>query len=180
MKRWLLGVIAALIVSIGAGFFVPNFQKHWILEVGNGSELVLSEEATSHGGPPATLQIRCDGGKSEVRLYIPLRRTPPAGLTAGPEKVNVSEEFQDQKTGVAVVDAGTNEPFDWIVAHSGTFASRTNPSAFIGRMAIHHWLYLRLLGFTGGKFSESVIMFPVKGLGEYKARIEAACGISIN
>jgi hypothetical protein len=179
MKKWLLVVVAVVIASGGAALFLKGHQERWTLETGRGTELVLSLKGTSGATQPSTLQVRCDGHNAEVRLYVPIRTMPPAGMATGPATLEVSEEFRDRDRKIVAGDTRAGEPVRWIVDEGGTYASRTGAAAFIDRIAGQEWLYLHSLGFSGDRLATSTIMFPVKGLADYKARVAAACRNSL-
>jgi hypothetical protein len=175
MKKWLLVLIAVVIASGGAAFLLKGYQEKWTLETGRGTEMVLSLKGTSATTQSSMLQIRCDGHNAEVRLYIPIRIMPPAGMAAGPATLEVSEEFRDRDRKIVAGDSRAGEQFNWIVAEGGAYASRTGSATFIERIAGHDWLYLHSLGFSSDRLATSTIMFPLKGLADHKARVAAAC-----
>ncbi|MBI3434498.1 MAG: hypothetical protein HY056_05395 [Proteobacteria bacterium] len=175
MKKWLLIVVALAIAGSGAALVLKGYRDGWIRESGGEADLVLSLNGVSATTRPTTLQIRCKGGASEIRLYIPIRIMPPAGRGGGPVTLDVSEEFRDRDRKIVATDADSAAPSSWTVAEAGTYASRTGAAAFIDRLASQNWLYLYSLGMSGNRLASSTIMFPVRGLADHRVAIDSNC-----
>ena len=169
MKTRTIIVIAAIAVSLAAGLLLKS-SSAWKEDRQAGAPLVLFTDGTSHTGASGKLEIRCDGAKMQVRLYVPIRALPPAGGAAGTPTLSVTEEWHDAKDTVS--DGGQPE---WVAA--GAYATRTDAAAFIKRVKNSDWLYLHSLAFEdGGNLTSSLIMFPVRGLESYSAKMAQACG----
>ena len=175
MKKQHLAYAALVAFGIGASVLLPKAHEKWTLGPGNGNDLILSLRGDSANVQSPRLEIRCDAGKSEVRLYMPIGVRPAAGGPAqGPATMGLTEEYQDENHNpVPAVDNIYDNV--WSADQSQTFASKQDPLTFVQRIMERDWLVLR-----GAAFSDTpagfAIDFPVMGLADYRDKIASSCG----
>ena len=169
MKTRTLIAGGAIIASVAAAFFFKGGPA-WREEPGEG--LVLSSQGTSHDGASGKLEIRCAGGKTEVRLYIPMHALPPAGQSSGPPTLDLNEEFRDAKGNVL---GGEGQAHEWVAAGQD-YATRPDGDNFVSSLAGKELLYLRGVAFAGEGLTSSLLIFPIRGLDSYRAKMSEACG----
>lgn len=166
-------IMAAAIVASVAAASLLKYLSHWRVERDTDSELVLSLDGSSNQGVYGKLQIRCSGGKTETRLYVPISKD------GGPSRLLLSEAFQDAKGNAIPGESASGQSNGWAVARQEDFATRSNPAAFINRLLGSEWFNVSGLAQGGnGVSSEAVIGFKVRGLASYREKMSAVCGLA--
>lgn len=174
MKKRTIAYIALVLFGVGAGILFPRFHEKW---TDTGSQLVLSLKGSSPDNESCPLEIRCDGSKSEVRLYVPIGITPAFGgplngRAQGPAEMGLTDIFQDTERVPLPRDGDCGNI--WILDKSQDFAVKQDPTSFIARLMGKDWLLLRGVGY-GDPTTGFKIDFPVMGLSDYQHKIASSC-----
>jgi len=176
MNKRLVVVGGLIVASVAIGLFFKPQPPGWTPKTADGgSGLVLSVDPAQASARPARLEIRCQGGETELRLYVPIRALPPTGPSPGRLTLDLSERFSVGDAKIPVADQGGEGTVAWVVAPEGGFARRDDAAAFLARMANADWLDLGSVGFSGDSLAAATLTFAVKGLGAYRERM-AVCG----
>ena len=174
MKKLYLAFAALVLIGVGASVLLPKAHEKWTLQPVKGNELILSLKGESANVQSPRLEIRCDAGQSEVRLYMPIGVRPAVGGPAqGAAIMGLTEEYQDENRKPIPADDETYGNV-WSADQSQTFASKLEPLLFVQRIMGQNWLTLR-----GAAFSDTptgfAIDFPVMGLTDYRDKIASSC-----
>ena len=167
--------VALVLIGVAVAVLLPKVHEKWILAPSKGSELILSLNGESANIQSPRLEIRCDGGKGEVRLYMPIGVRPAVGGPAqGAATMGLTEEFEDENRKPILADDKTYGNV-WSADEGQTFASKLEPLVFIQRIMGRDWLTLRGAALSD-KPTGFAIDFPVMGLTDYRERIASSCG----
>ena len=174
MKKRYIAYVALVLFGIGASVLFPRIHEKWTVGPGAGNELILALKGTSAGIESPRLEIRCDGRKSEVRLYMKIGIKPAFGGPAeGPAEMGLKEEFQDKDRNP--LPAGDEHYGNiWTTDPSQTFAVKQDPLSFIERIMGKDWLTIRGFAYSDTPSGFS-IDFPVMDLTDYRDRIASSC-----
>lgn len=174
MKKQYLAFAALVLIGVGVSVLLPEVHEKWTLEPGGSNELILSLKGESANVQSPRLEIRCDGQKSEVRLYMPIGIKPAVGGPAqGAATMGLTEEYLDEHRKPIPTDDETYGNV-WSADESQTFASKLEPLLFIQRIMGKDWLTLRGAAF-GDPPTGVAIDFPVMGLTDYRDKIASSC-----
>ena len=178
MKKWgLIVVVAAFAIAIaGVTGLLPERQPRWTVETVPGTDLILSMDGSSRSTGPTKLQIRCNAGTAQLRLYVPVRVMPPAGQPTGQIIVDLREEFHDKDRKLVAGGSQERRVTPWVLASDGGYAVRPESATFINQLTGQTWLFVRAVGFRGDDLASSTIEFPLTDLANHKTRIASSCG----
>lgn len=175
MKKRIIAYIALVLIGVGASILLPKTHATWTIVPGPSGELILFLNGESANIHSPRLEIRCNVGKSEVRLYIPIGVRPAfGGPSQGPATMGLTEAYEDSARKPIPSD-DTMYGNVWSADDSQTFAIKLEPMLFIQRIMGQEWLTLRGTAF-GAVPAGFAIDFPVSGLGAYRDKIAASCG----
>jgi hypothetical protein len=140
VKKQFIAYAVLVLIGVGAAVLLPKAHEKWTLAPASGGDLILSLKGESANFQSPRLEIRCDAGKSEVRLYMPIGVTPAVGGPAqGPATMGLTEEFQDENR-KPVPASGQTYGNTWSADESQTFATKLEPLLFIQRIMGRDWL----------------------------------------